>query len=99
MRFIGSTPLTDTLFVLNQALELLESSAYKEEVEEMMEEAQEKGIPGVPFTVINQKWAIAGGQTAEVFYSVSFSPLGRAWEEVGANKDGFGRFLRSWRRP
>lgn len=53
-----------------EAIEFLKSSAYKEEVEEMMEEAQDKGIPGVPFTVINQKWAIAGGQTAEVFYSI-----------------------------
>lgn len=44
----------------------------------MMEEAQDKGIPGVPFTVINQKWAIAGGQTAEVYYSVRFFFVGRA---------------------
>lgn len=36
-----------------------------------MDEAQDRGIAGVPYTVINSKWAIAGGQTAETYYNVS----------------------------
>lgn len=57
--------------LVDQTLEFLQSSAYKEEVEELIEEAQDRGISGVPYTVINLKWAIAGGQTAETYYNVS----------------------------
>jgi len=54
-----------------QTLAFLKSSAYKEEVEELIEQAQDRGISGVPYTVINSKWAIEGGQTAETYYNVS----------------------------
>jgi hypothetical protein len=57
--------------LLHQTLAFLESSACKEEVEELIEEAHDRGISGVPYTVINSKWAIAGGQTAETYYNVS----------------------------
>jgi predicted DsbA family dithiol-disulfide isomerase len=36
----------------------------------MIYEAHNKGITGVPYTVINSKWAIVGGQTAEMYYSI-----------------------------
>ncbi|KAF8322545.1 thioredoxin-like protein [Clavulina sp. PMI_390] len=58
------------LMSYDDTLDFLNSSAYKEEVEEMMEEAQDAGISGVPFTVINSRWAVAGSQSAEQWYSV-----------------------------
>ena len=43
-----------------------------EEVKRMSAEAQKKGVTGVPFAVIDGKWAVSGGQTAEVYTQVSF---------------------------
>ena len=37
----------------------------------MMTEARRKGVNGVPFVVIDGKWAVSGGQTAEVYTQVS----------------------------
>ena len=42
-----------------------------DEVETMMTEARRKGVNGVPFVVIDGKWAVSGGQTAEVYTQVS----------------------------
>ncbi|KAG8687153.1 hypothetical protein FRC09_013669 [Ceratobasidium sp. 395] len=54
----------------SETLEFLASDELKKEVAEGIEEAREMGITGVPFTVINDKWAISGGQPSEVFYQV-----------------------------
>jgi predicted DsbA family dithiol-disulfide isomerase len=51
-------------------LEFLASDELKQEVADGIEEAREMGVTGVPFTVINEKWAISGGQPSEVFYQV-----------------------------
>ncbi|KAG9094357.1 hypothetical protein FRC06_010882 [Ceratobasidium sp. 370] len=53
-----------------ETLEFLASDELKKEVAAGIEEAREMGITGVPFTVINDKWAISGGQPSEVFYQV-----------------------------
>ncbi|KAG9105020.1 hypothetical protein FRC07_009670 [Ceratobasidium sp. 392] len=53
-----------------ETLEFLASDELKKEVAEGIEEAREMGVTGVPFTVINNKWAISGGQPSEVFYQV-----------------------------
>lgn len=57
--------------MIAQAIDFLRSDAYVDKVEKMIAEAHDKGITGVPYTVINSKWAIVGGQTAETYYSVS----------------------------
>ncbi|TBU32638.1 thioredoxin-like protein [Dichomitus squalens] len=51
----------------SEAIEFLTSDEYQEEVETMAAEARKKGVTGVPFTVINGRWAVSGGQTSEVF--------------------------------
>lgn len=38
----------------------------------MINEAREDGVSGVPMTIINDKWAVSGGQSADVYYGVSF---------------------------
>ncbi|KAG9090175.1 hypothetical protein FS749_000759 [Ceratobasidium sp. UAMH 11750] len=53
-----------------ETLKFLASDELKKEVAEGIEEAREMGITGVPFTVIDDKWAISGGQPSEVFYQV-----------------------------
>ncbi|KAG9105185.1 hypothetical protein FRC07_009523 [Ceratobasidium sp. 392] len=53
-----------------ETLEFLASDELKKEVAEGIEEAREMGVTGVPFTVINDTWAISGGQPSEVFYQV-----------------------------
>lgn len=58
-----------------QAVKFLESDELLEEVETMMTDARRKGVNGVPFVVIDGKWAVSGGQTAEVYAQVSRAQL------------------------
>ncbi|QRV91018.1 DSBA-like thioredoxin domain protein [Ceratobasidium sp. AG-Ba] len=53
-----------------ETLEFLATDEMKKEVADGIQEAREMGVTGVPFTVINNKWAISGGQPSEVFYQV-----------------------------
>lgn len=55
-------------------MQFLESDECLEEVETMMNEARRKGINGVPFVVIDGRWAVSGGQTAEVYSQVRRCP-------------------------
>ncbi|KAG9010993.1 hypothetical protein FRB94_009029 [Tulasnella sp. JGI-2019a] len=48
----------------------LKSDSCLKEVQVLMMDAQHKGITGVPFTVINQKYAITGAQKAEAYVEV-----------------------------
>ncbi len=62
----------------NKALELLENkTAYAEEVRDDQRLAQQYGIQGVPFFLINQKYAISGAQSPETFAGA----LQKVWEE------------------
>lgn len=60
----------DDVSTLLQALEFLKSDEYRTEVEHMANEARKKGVTGVPFTIINGKWAVSGGQTSDVYTQV-----------------------------
>jgi predicted DsbA family dithiol-disulfide isomerase len=53
-----------------EAVTFLESDECLDEVETMMTEARKKGVNGVPFVVIEGKWAVSGGQTAEVYAQI-----------------------------
>jgi predicted DsbA family dithiol-disulfide isomerase len=53
-----------------EALAFLNSDELVDEVEKLCEDAKTKGIPGVPFTVIDNRWAVSGGQSSEVFVQV-----------------------------
>ena len=43
----------------------------------MMAEARKKGVTGVPFTIIDGRWAVIGGQTAEVYIQVRVTRFAR----------------------
>lgn len=62
--------VTDLIFP--KAIKFLESDECLDEVETMMTEARRKGVNGVPFVVIDGKWAVSGGQTSEVYTQVRF---------------------------
>lgn len=64
----------------SQAVSFLESAECLDEVERMMNEARKKGVNGVPFVVIDGKWAVSGGQTAEVYAQV------RDFDDSSANR-------------
>ncbi|KAF8605093.1 thioredoxin-like protein [Ceratobasidium sp. AG-I] len=53
-----------------ETLAFLAGDEMKKEVAEGIQEARDMGVTGVPFTVINDKWAISGGQPSEVFYQL-----------------------------
>ena len=66
----------------------------------MMTEARRKGVNGVPFVVIDGKWAVSGGQTAEVYSQVSPGRRGlviaaadgsRLWRMTDIQKAGIER--------
>ncbi|WP_153723181.1 DsbA family oxidoreductase [Sporosarcina cascadiensis] len=46
---------------------VLRSDDFKDEVQTDIEEARQIGVQGVPFFVINRKYAISGAQSAETF--------------------------------
>lgn len=54
---------------LNEAeiADVLKSDAYKENVENDIDEAAQIGIRGVPFFVFNRKYAVSGAQAPDVF--------------------------------
>lgn len=74
-----------TLFELGVAIGLpekevrnmLETNAYSDEVSQDLEAARELGIRGVPFFVIDEKYAISGAQPAGLFKEA----LETAWKE------------------
>jgi len=51
----------------NKIKEMLESNAYADEVKHDIAEAQQIGVRGVPFFVMNNKYAISGAQATPVF--------------------------------
>ena len=48
----------------------------------MAMEARKKGVTGVPFTIINGRWAVSGGQTSEVYGQVRNAKLGSSSADV-----------------
>ncbi|ARF17201.1 DsbA family oxidoreductase [Sporosarcina sp. P3] len=62
--------------------EMLHSNDFDDEVKNDIEEAQEIGVQGVPFFVINRKYAISGAQPTEAFVEA----LEKIAEEEGMPK-------------
>lgn len=71
---LADAAVSADLMTKEEAVKFLESDECVDEVETMMTEARRKGVNGVPFVVIDGKWAVSGGQTAEV-YSQIFKKL------------------------
>jgi len=59
--------------------QVLNTNAYADAVKHDIEEAQELGIRGVPFFVMNEKYAVSGAQPTEVFLQT----LEKAFEDAG----------------
>jgi predicted DsbA family dithiol-disulfide isomerase len=53
-----------------EALDFLESDECLEKVNNQIAEARAKGVTGIPFTIIDGKWAVSGGQSAPVFVKI-----------------------------
>jgi predicted DsbA family dithiol-disulfide isomerase len=60
-----------------QTREVLETKAYSNEVNNDIDSANELGIRGVPFFVIDEKYAISGAQPSDLFKEA----LETAWKE------------------
>jgi predicted DsbA family dithiol-disulfide isomerase len=60
-----------------EALQVLQSERYADTVRAQEQEGNQLGIRGVPFFVIDRKFAISGAQQPEVFLET----LRRAWAE------------------
>lgn len=54
----------------DEAIRFLESDELKQQVEELCEQARSRGIRGVPVTIINGKWTVQGGTSADVFIQI-----------------------------
>jgi len=53
-----------------EAVAFLRSDECLAEVEQMMIDVRRKGVTGVPFVVIDNKWAVSGGQSAETYVQI-----------------------------
>lgn len=61
---------------------IVENKANAEKVEQDISQARAIGVQGVPFFVIDNKYAVSGAQPVEAFSQV----LNQVWEEEHANK-------------
>jgi predicted DsbA family dithiol-disulfide isomerase len=57
---------------------ILQSNAFEDEVRGDIQEAQQLGVSGVPFFVVNRKYAISGAQESEIFLQM----LNKVYEEA-----------------
>lgn len=57
--------------------DLLEGNAYRDEVEHEGQEARSLGVTGVPFFLLDRKYAVAGAQPVELFVKA----LRSAWQD------------------
>ncbi len=60
-----------------ETVSVLEGSDFSEEVRRDEEEARQIGVQGVPFFVINRKYAISGAQPSDAF----LNSIQKVWEE------------------
>jgi len=67
----------------NEIRNMLASNQFKEEVQNDIVEAQQIGVRGVPFFVLDRKYAISGAQPQEVFSET----LEKAWENWAGNQN------------
>lgn len=61
----------------NEVKLLLNSDEFESEVREHEQHAQQLGVTGVPFYVINRKYSISGAQPSDVFLEV----MEKVWQE------------------
>ncbi|TKI57217.1 DsbA family oxidoreductase [Brevibacillus antibioticus] len=61
-------------------LTMLAGNEYREQVQEDKQRGNDLGVTGVPFFVINNKYAVSGAQPGEVFLGA----LNQVWEEESA---------------
>lgn len=66
----------------NEAREMLASGAFAKEVKQDEMQAQQFGISGVPFFVLNDKYAVSGAQSPETFLQA----LEQTWQETEEKK-------------
>ncbi|THH31448.1 hypothetical protein EUX98_g2740 [Antrodiella citrinella] len=59
-----------TIMSEEEALAFLRSDECQAEVEQMMIDVRKKGVTGVPFVVIDSKWAVSGGQSADTYVQI-----------------------------
>ncbi len=74
-----------------EVITFLNSEAKTEEVEKDIQEAQELGIHGVPFFVIDRKYGISGAQPIEIFIETltkAYQESHPKFEMVGTQNDG-----------
>lgn len=65
-----------------QVKEMLASDAFTKEVEKDEAEARAIGVTGVPFFVLDNKYAVSGAQSPEIFLQA----LTQAWQEFDKEK-------------
>jgi len=53
-----------------EAVAWLKGNELADEVTALVDAAKANGVTGVPFTVIDGKWAVGGGQPPDVFYQI-----------------------------
>jgi predicted DsbA family dithiol-disulfide isomerase len=68
---------TDIGLDSEEVKKMLESNAYADEVDKDIQEAYQIGVKGVPFFVVDRKYAVSGAQESEVFLET----MNKVWEE------------------
>lgn len=78
-----------------EAIEFLKGDELKEDVVKMAEAAKGNGVKGVPLVIIDGRWALSGGQRAEIFVQVGHPSV---FSGTCSLNECWGRYLKSWHR-
>ncbi|KAH7101785.1 thioredoxin-like protein [Auriculariales sp. MPI-PUGE-AT-0066] len=54
----------------DEARAWLEGTELEDDVHKLVDQAKSNGVTGVPFTIIDNKWAVGGGQSPDVYYQI-----------------------------
>lgn len=72
----------------DEAVAFLNSDELEAEVNQQYDKARTMGINGLPFVIIDGKWAIKGGHSSEVFVQI-FKKLALCTRSVSSDSDSF----------
>ncbi len=95
--FVDRVDLTQEAVLLNvlesagwdkkEALEILKSDIARESVEQEMEYFRQLGVTGVPFFILNNKYALSGAQPSETFVSALRQVIAESKPQIIAQAD------------
>ncbi len=72
----------------NEAVQALDTGRFDDDIQKDIAAAQHYGVPGVPFFILNGKYAISGAQPADLFADALLQTYGETVSVIRKQDDG-----------